>query len=229
MNSQEIMNLVRQLLTLLSGFAVGAGWLTHDQASTAIGDIFVIVPAAVSLGSVCWSVYAHWNMKKVPEGARVLTPEQQLAQRPVIKPASFKVIAGFMLLCGLAFAASAAHAATSKEALATFNADLLAKIQADAQAASADAKANNDVIAQTCYDAIAADAQTKLNTSTATGAGALTLFQKVRDISRLNASPVGTQLIVGCAPLVQDAKLNFLQFFTNIGAAVLLKGVIPLP
>ena len=130
----------------------------------------------------------------------------------------------------LATVSPPAFAATApSSALAAFNTDVLQKIAADAQAASADAKANNDVIAQTCYDAIAADAQTKLSTGAATGGGALTLFQKVRDISRMNASPAGTQLIVGCAPLVQDAKLNFLQFFANVGAAVLLKGVVPLP
>ncbi len=107
--------------------------------------------------------------------------------------------------------------------------DLLNKIVADAQAADADAKSNNDTIASTCYEAIIAVAQTRLQTVDLQGAGLLTAFQKVRDLNRLNASPLGTQLIVGCAPLVQDAKLNFLQFFTNIGAVVLLKGILPIP
>ena len=72
-------------------------------------------------------------------------------------------------------------------------------------------------------------AAAKLAASTTTGGGALLVFQKVRDFARLNASPTGTSLIVGCAPLVQDAKLNFVQFFANIGGAVLLKGIIPIP
>ena len=96
-------------------------------------------------------------------------------------------------------------------------------------AASADAKANSDVIAQTCYDAIAAIATAKLTSATTNGGAALLAFQKIRDFTRLNASPVGTNLILGCAPLVQDAKVNFVQFFANIGGVILLKGIIPLP
>ena len=106
---------------------------------------------------------------------------------------------------------------------------VLQKIHDDAVAASADATQNNDTIAKACYDAIVTDSQAQLSTTQLSGAGVLTAFQKVRDVTRLNASPAGMALIVGCAPLVQDAKLNFVQFFTNIGAAVLLKGVIPLP
>ena len=107
--------------------------------------------------------------------------------------------------------------------------NILQIIHDDAVAASADAKSNNDVIAQTCYDAIAVTAQAKLDASAVTGGGALLIFQKTRDFTRLNSSPVGTALIVGCAPLVQDAKVNFVQFFANIGGAVLLKGIIPIP
>ena len=107
--------------------------------------------------------------------------------------------------------------------------NILQVIHDDAVAASADAKANNDVIAQTCYDAITVVAQTKLDAAVVTGGGALLVFQKARDVMRLNASPIGTSLIVGCAPLVQDAKVNFVQFFANIGGAVLLKGIIPIP
>ena len=106
---------------------------------------------------------------------------------------------------------------------------LLQTLHDDAVAASADATANNDVIAQRCYDAIAVIAQAKLATVQAPGGGALLVFQKVRDFTRLNSSPQGTDLIIGCAPLVQDAKINFVQFFANIGGAVLLKGVIPIP
>ncbi len=72
MNSQEAMNLLRQMLTLVGGILTGMGVLNHEQANTIVNDVAVLVPAAVSLGSVCWSVYVHWNMKKVPETAKVL-------------------------------------------------------------------------------------------------------------------------------------------------------------
>ena len=106
---------------------------------------------------------------------------------------------------------------------------LLQTLHDDAVAASADAASNSDVIAQKCYDAIAVIAQAKLTSVQTTGGGALLVFQKVRDFTRLNSSPQGTDLIIGCAPLVQDAKINFVQFFANIGGAVLLKGIIPIP
>ena len=105
-------------------------------------------------------------------------------------------------------------------------AELLTALVADAQAASADAKANNDTIAQTCYDAITVAAQAKLASTVTPGGGLLTAFQKVRDLTRMNASPVGTQLIIGCAPLAQDARVNLVQMLTNVGAATLLKGFI---
>lgn len=69
MNSEEVMNLLRQVLTLTGGLAAGAGYVSTSQASTISNDVMVAVPALVSLGSVLWSVYVHWNMKKVPETA----------------------------------------------------------------------------------------------------------------------------------------------------------------
>jgi uncharacterized membrane protein YebE (DUF533 family) len=67
MNNQEILNLVKQVLTLASGILVARGLLTEGQAQSALSDIAVIAPAAAGLGSIGWSVYAHWNMVKVPE------------------------------------------------------------------------------------------------------------------------------------------------------------------
>jgi len=60
------MSLVRQALTLISGIMTGAGVVTAQQASIVVGDIMVIVPAVISLGSVGWSIYAHFGMRKVP-------------------------------------------------------------------------------------------------------------------------------------------------------------------
>lgn len=67
MNNEEMLNLLKQLLTLAGGILTTAGYLTVGQANTITTDIVVAVPAVISLGSISWSVYAHWNMKKVPE------------------------------------------------------------------------------------------------------------------------------------------------------------------
>lgn len=105
---------------------------------------------------------------------------------------------------------------------------ILPKLIADAQAASEDAKIHNDEIAQTCYDAIVSVANEQLSANSASSGviGPLVILQRARDIGKLNSSPQGTRLIMGCAALVQDAKLNMIQFFTTIGGAALVKGIL---
>lgn len=85
MNTQEKLNLLRQILTLVGGLLAGAGVVTDATASTAINDIMVIIPAAVSLGSLVWSVYAHWNMVKVPEQTKVVTGTGSIAASAALK------------------------------------------------------------------------------------------------------------------------------------------------
>jgi hypothetical protein len=103
---------------------------------------------------------------------------------------------------------------------------ILTQIRDDAKAALADARTNQDTIAAGCYSAIVDIASAKLAAQAVTGGGVLLAFQKLRDLNRLNASPQGTQLIIGCAPLVQDAKISMLDFFAKIGAIVLVKGLL---
>jgi hypothetical protein len=103
---------------------------------------------------------------------------------------------------------------------------ILQKINADAKASLADADAHQDRIASTCWSAVADASAAKLAAQQAAGGGVMLAFQKLRDITRLNASPVGTDLILGCAPLAQDSAVSLLTFFTKIGAAVLVKGVL---
>jgi uncharacterized membrane protein YebE (DUF533 family) len=66
MNSDEIGSLVRQVATFaLSSFAGGA-YMSGSQATAIVGGL----AAAASVG---YSIYAHWNMKKVPEAATVVS------------------------------------------------------------------------------------------------------------------------------------------------------------
>ena len=127
----------------------------------------------------------------------------------------------------LATAEHKARAEPKARPVTTINeSTILQAIITDAKAALDDANANNDQIASACWTAIHAAAQAKLAASHVPGAGLLYAFQKIRDLTRLNSSPIGTSLILGCAPLVQDARLSMVQFFGNIGATVLLKGVL---
>jgi hypothetical protein len=74
MNNDQLLNLLKQVLTLFGGIAagIGAAHISAEQITTISNDLVVAVPALVSAGSLIWSVYAHWNMKKVPDKAIAL-------------------------------------------------------------------------------------------------------------------------------------------------------------
>jgi hypothetical protein len=72
MNSQATMSFLRQALTLIGGLLAGAGWISAGQSADLVSDITIAVPALLSAGSILWSVYSHFNMKKVPVAATAL-------------------------------------------------------------------------------------------------------------------------------------------------------------
>ena len=69
MNSDSTMNLVRQLLTMVFAMLTAAvpALATSANFSVLQTAIMSAIPALCTIGSVVWSAYAHWNMKKVPE------------------------------------------------------------------------------------------------------------------------------------------------------------------
>jgi hypothetical protein len=85
MNSDQILNLLKQIITLLSGLAVGLGaaHISAEQVTTIGNDLTVAIPAIISAGSVFWSVYAHWKMKKVPDAAVALELPKSIPVPPV--------------------------------------------------------------------------------------------------------------------------------------------------
>lgn len=107
MNSEGNLNLLKQVLTLLSGMAVIYGVMTESQATQIVGLIMIGVPALTGAGSMLWSVYAHWNMKKVPEQSTALMlpggPEAKgsivdLAPMTGLAKVVGALLVGFMLL-----------------------------------------------------------------------------------------------------------------------------------
>lgn len=72
MNTEEALNILKQFLTLGAGMAVAFGLVNAQQATDLVGDVTVILPALIGAGSILWSAYAHWNMKKVPEASTAL-------------------------------------------------------------------------------------------------------------------------------------------------------------
>lgn len=132
------------------------------------------------------------------------------------------------ILVGVLLAGLVVTSANAQQKAVSPLVTVLPKLIADAQAASEDAKSHNDAIAQSCYDAIVTVANQQLTSEQSSNGviGPLVILQKARDIGKLNSTPQGTQLIMGCAALVQDAKLNMVQFFTSIGGAALVKGIL---
>ena len=68
MNSQETMNAVKQFLTMFfSMLTIAVPTLaTSQQYSALTTGILTAIPAFFTIGSIAWSIYSHWNMKKVP-------------------------------------------------------------------------------------------------------------------------------------------------------------------
>lgn len=73
MNSDEIGNIVRQVLTAMLSSGSAAAVMNHDQATA-------IATGIAALASVLWSIYAHRGMRKVPEKAIVSGEAPTVAQ-----------------------------------------------------------------------------------------------------------------------------------------------------
>jgi hypothetical protein len=103
--------------------------------------------------------------------------------------------------------------------------DLLAKIVPDAQFASALAASRGDQLAVACHNAVAALAQQQLAQLRALPTALpephlITTFQIGRDLVKLGQAGIPQPLIVGCAPLAADAKLDVLGLLNKmLGAA----------
>jgi hypothetical protein len=85
MNSDQILNLLKQIITLFSGLAVGLGaaHISVEQVTTIGNDLTVAIPALISAGSVFWSVWSHWGKKKVPDAAVAVELPKSVPVPPV--------------------------------------------------------------------------------------------------------------------------------------------------
>jgi len=74
MNQDEKLNALKQMLTMIGSLATMAGILTSGQVSELTSAVCIAAPALLTISSVLWSVYSHWNMAKVPENSMVIPP-----------------------------------------------------------------------------------------------------------------------------------------------------------
>src|SRR5271170_1529077 len=83
--SDTTMSFVRQLLTaggaMLAGFGISG--LDTVTVTHIVSDVAVILPAAVSLISIVWSVVSTYGKKKVPVGSTALELRTSVAVPPV--------------------------------------------------------------------------------------------------------------------------------------------------
>jgi len=59
MTKDQLMGLLRQVLPLIAGIAVGKGWLTVDQAGTVTTLILQIIGPLGALGGMIWAAMAN--------------------------------------------------------------------------------------------------------------------------------------------------------------------------
>ena len=65
MTPDALGSLVRQILTAVLSTTAAASFVSNDQA-------VAIASGLGTLATVIWSIYAHWNQKKVPSDATVI-------------------------------------------------------------------------------------------------------------------------------------------------------------
>jgi hypothetical protein len=104
MNSQETMNMVKQILTMIfSALTVLApGLATSQQYSLLTTSIITAVPALATAGSIIWSIYTHWNMKKVPDAATAIILPATVPGAPPPPPAPVGAVVNLTPMSGLA-------------------------------------------------------------------------------------------------------------------------------
>ena len=235
MNNEEVMNAVRQFLTLAFGLLTMRGIMTADQASTLITDFAVIVPAACSVGSVGWSIYAHWNMVKVPEKSVPPTPPQPRTGATPARAAAILLALGLAsLLDGGSTLARAATKAKPTAAQAQANPILVLQqfTANDLQAAIADAQAQTppDTLAIACYQALLPIVQSSATSPLPAGPGLFQAVQKARDAQALLANLQSTTgplaaVNTACAPLVVQAQTTLVQLGILAGAVTAKVGL----
>jgi hypothetical protein len=74
MNTQVILNMLKIVGATFFGMLAMHGYMSEGQATAIMGELSVAVPALISVGSIAWSIYTHWNMKKVPVDSIAISP-----------------------------------------------------------------------------------------------------------------------------------------------------------
>lgn len=97
----------------------------------------------------------------------------------------------------------------------------------DLQSASTDAKAHGDKIAAMCYDFLAMQIASQASATGARVTGAVSAFQRVRDLQSAIAGGVSQDFQINCAPLLSDVQANLVKLGVVSAGAVASGGLLP--
>jgi hypothetical protein len=132
-------------------------------------------------------------------------------------------------------AACAVPQGTSQSSGATTNGASVAELRtsltqftlADLQSASTDAKAHGDKLAAMCYDFLAAQLTAQASTPGSTITGAVSAFQRLRDLQNAIDGGISQDFQISCAPLLSDEQANLTKLGVLGVGAVASGGALP--
>jgi len=179
MNIQELLSMLKIVCSTFFGMLAMHGYMSQDQAAAVVTNLTVAVPALISAGSIVWSVYAHWNMKKVPENS-VAISQSAVVGAPAVGatvslPAVAKVVG--LLLAAIILSSLPAMAQIRKPAV---TGNIAADIKTDLAGTPKLITGNAERDAHAIWDKLVAASQSDLKYASALAAAANTPASAVR-------------------------------------------------
>jgi hypothetical protein len=111
-------------------------------------------------------------------------------------------------------------AATNGAPVAELRTSLAQFTLADLQNASTDANAHGDKLAAMCYDFLAAQITAQTSTPGSNITGAVSAFQRLRDLQVAIAGGISQDFQINCAPLLSDEQANLAKLGLVTAAAI---------
>ena len=118
-------------------------------------------------------------------------------------------------------------ASTNGSSVAELRTSLAQFTLADLQNASMDAKAHGDKLAAMCYDFLAAQLAAQTSTPGSTIRGAVSAFQRLRDLQSAIAGGISQDFQINCAPLLSDEQANLARLGAVTAGTIASGGALP--
>jgi hypothetical protein len=118
-------------------------------------------------------------------------------------------------------------ALTSGSPVAELRSSLAQFTLADLQNASTDAKAHGDKLATMCYDFLAAQLAAQTSAPGSTVTGAVSAFQRLRDLQSAIAGGISQDFQINCAPLLSDEQANLAKLGAVTAGTIASGGALP--